>query len=89
MDDIAKAPYVHSSDLSDALEQMRISPGSFLLRPSSRGEDCWAILVNMGNEQVKKFLIREAHDQNGGWILAGRRFKSIPHVIDRFFLKYH
>lgn len=70
-------------DVSEALHRMRISRGSFLIRPSSHGPGYWAIMVNVGSDQVKKFLIRKAQDKEGGWILAGRRFKSIPHIIDR------
>lgn len=69
--------------MTNALRQLRNMRGNFLIRPSSQGPGYWAIMVNVGNEQVKKFLIREARDKEGGWILAGRRFESISHIIDR------
>lgn len=60
--------------------------GAFLVRTSSQGADAFVLLVNTRNK-IEKFLIRGAPEGTEGFVLAGRRFPSLQHIIDRYFLE--
>ncbi|VDP08404.1 unnamed protein product [Heligmosomoides polygyrus] len=59
-----------------------VGAGGFLVRLSSQGADAFALLVNTRNK-IEKFLIRGAAEGTDGFLLAGRHFPSLQHIIDR------
>ncbi|WKX89242.1 hypothetical protein Q1695_008693 [Nippostrongylus brasiliensis] len=81
---VQELPYFHSALTNDALKMLTcVGPGSFLVRLSSQGADAFALLVNTRNK-IEKFLIRGASDGTDGFLLAGRHFPSLQHIIDRY-----
>ncbi|EYC07401.1 hypothetical protein Y032_0070g413 [Ancylostoma ceylanicum] len=78
-------PYFHPVLTADALKMLTcVGAGAFLVRTSSQGADAFALLVNTRNK-IEKFLIRGAPEGTEGFVLAGRRFPSLQHIIDRYY----
>lgn len=85
VEDPVDLPYFHNPVSKDALQRLvHMGPGSFFLRYSSRGEGSFALAVNTRAGHVEKFLIRAAEDAGGGFVLAGRRFSSVQHILERY-----
>ncbi|KAK6726696.1 hypothetical protein RB195_004799 [Necator americanus] len=77
-------PYFHPVLTTDALRMLTcVGAGAFLVRTSSQGPDAFALLVNTRNK-IEKFLIRGAPEGTEGFLLAGRHFPSLQHIIDRY-----
>ncbi|XGW23322.1 hypothetical protein V3C99_005505 [Haemonchus contortus] len=81
---VQELPYFHSVVTTDALKMLTtVGAGAFLVRISSQGADAFALLVNTRNK-IEKFLIRGAAEGTDGFLLAGRHFPSLQHIIDRY-----
>ncbi|KAK5982759.1 GTPase-activator protein [Trichostrongylus colubriformis] len=81
---VQELPYFHSVLTKDALKMLTcVGAGAFLVRISSQGADAFALLVNTRNK-IEKFLIRGAAEGTDGFLLAGRHFPSLQHIIDRY-----
>lgn len=81
---VQELPYFHSVVTTDALKMLTcVGAGGFLVRLSSQGADAFALLVNTRNK-IEKFLIRGAAEGTDGFLLAGRHFPSLQHIIDRY-----
>ncbi|KAJ1371322.1 hypothetical protein KIN20_033257 [Parelaphostrongylus tenuis] len=82
---VQELPYFHSVVTTDQLKMLtRMGPGAFLVRSSSQGADAFALLVHT-QDKIEKFLIRGGGTEDfSGFLLAGRRFPSLQHIIDRY-----
>ncbi|PIO76510.1 SH2 domain protein [Teladorsagia circumcincta] len=81
---VQELPYFHSVLTTEALKMLTcVGAGAFLVRTSSQGADAFALLVNTRNK-IEKFLIRGAAEGTDGFLLAGRHFPSLQHIIDRY-----
>lgn len=76
--------YFHPIVTADALKMLaRVGAGAFLVRSSNQGAEAFALLVNTRGK-IEKFLIRGGPEGSDGFLLAGRRFPSLQHIIDRY-----
>ncbi|KAK6050511.1 hypothetical protein COOONC_11985 [Cooperia oncophora] len=60
-----------------------IAAGSSSCRHQVKEQNAFALLVNTRNK-IEKFLIRGAAEGTDGFLLAGRHFPSLQHIIDRY-----
>lgn len=81
---VHELPYFHPIVATDQLKMLtRMGAGAFLVRSSSQGIDAFALLVHT-RDKIEKFLIRGGTEDSDGFFLAGRRFPSLQHIIDRY-----
>ncbi|VDM57636.1 unnamed protein product [Angiostrongylus costaricensis] len=75
--------YMSAKTLDPIVSLTNLGAGAFLVRSSSQGADAFALLVNT-RDKIEKFLIRGGTEGSDGFFLAGRRFPSLQHIIDRY-----
>ncbi|CAD6190823.1 unnamed protein product [Caenorhabditis auriculariae] len=76
-------PFFYDTISTDAVQPLPL--GSFLLRRSTKGDNAYALLVKTQPDLVEKFLILGS--PQCGFMLSGRPFHSIGHVIERYTTK--
>ncbi|CAI4229840.1 unnamed protein product [Auanema sp. JU1783] len=76
-------PYFHPYLLPKALDALKSGgKGTFLIKSSSTEETGYfVLLLNIGSCQIQQFLIKA---EPYGYVLCGRRFPSIGHIIDNY-----